>query len=213
MADVKISSDYVESFDRIIKAYSQIGECLTRFRALGSAFRDNLSFQYSLGVFYADILRFHKQAYTLFRRPCELRIITCTYILLIILGWKILFLSSWGRFQRRFDNILDDLKRHGELIDKEANALNISEAREARQKIDAWREESHANLDRYYQKQVTDQLQGIMTWLRWDDSDRLAIFDKLSTEGSKYPGTVSISFSLQSFTSRKRRQLLNGAIS
>lgn len=122
----------MESFDRVIKAYSQIGEYLTRFQLLNSAFTENVHFQHSLGMFYADILQFHKQAYKLFRKPCMLELNLFKYGLLIMLGWKILFVTSWGRFQRRFDNILDDLKHHGDLIDKEANALDIAEARDTK---------------------------------------------------------------------------------
>ncbi|RYP72553.1 hypothetical protein DL769_004427 [Monosporascus sp. CRB-8-3] len=149
---LKISSDYVESFDRIIKAYSQIGDCLTRFQVLSSTFNHDSTFQQTLGVFYADILRFHREAYRLLRRPY-------------------------------------DLIRHGDLIDKAANAYHIAEARDARQKIEEWREESLAKLRRYDKEQTTNQLQAIMAWFRLDDTDQLAIFDKIAAEGSKYPGT------------------------
>lgn len=116
--------------------------------------------------------------------------------MLILAGWKILFVTSWGRFQRRFDNILDDLKHHGDLIDKEANALDIAEARDARQKLESWKEDSLAKLDQYYKEQNVKQLQAILTWLRLDDSEQLIVFEKISMEGSKHPGTVSnVSFS------------------
>ena len=181
----------MESFDRVIKAYSQIGEYLTRFQLLNSAFTENVHFQHSLGMFYADILQFHKQAYKLFRKPCMLELNLFKYGLLIMLGWKILFVTSWGRFQRRFDNILDDLKHHGDLIDKEANALDIAEARDTRQKLEAWGEDSLAKLNQYYKEQNVNQLRAILTWLRLNDSEQLVVFEKVATEGSKHPGTVS----------------------
>ncbi|KAI1255169.1 hypothetical protein MGN70_003233 [Eutypa lata] len=118
-----------------------------------------------------------------------------------MLGWKILFVTSWGRFQRRFDNILDDLKHHGDLIDKEANALDIAEARDARQKIEAWREDSLAKLNQYYKEQNVNQLRAILTWLRLNDSEQLVIFEKVATEGSKHPGTIPYARKfLQSFS-------------
>ncbi|KAI1492423.1 hypothetical protein F5X96DRAFT_691616 [Biscogniauxia mediterranea] len=40
-------------------------------------------------------------------------------------SWKLLFLTSWGRhFQRRLGNILQDMERHGALVDKEAHAAS-----------------------------------------------------------------------------------------
>lgn len=50
------------------------------------------------------------------------------------LGWRFFFDSSWARFDLRFRGILDSLKRHGELVDKEANSIDIEEAREWRKK-------------------------------------------------------------------------------
>ncbi|KAH7360362.1 NACHT domain protein [Rhexocercosporidium sp. MPI-PUGE-AT-0058] len=170
---LKIASDYVEAFDQIIKAYSRIGDSLNRFRILDAAFSQNASFQLTLAVFYADILRFHKQAYTLVRRSC----------------WKIFFLTSWGRFQRRFDNIIDDLKRHEEQIDKEASAHHISEAKDTRDKLEAWRQDALAKLACDEEEQTAGYLQNISTWLKLDDTDQTSIIDKFSTEGTKYPET------------------------
>ncbi|KAL5313042.1 hypothetical protein ACEPPN_019469 [Leptodophora sp. 'Broadleaf-Isolate-01'] len=170
---LNVASDYVEAIEQIIKAYSRIGESLNRFRVLDATFSQNASFQQTLAVFYANILRFHKQAYTFVRRSC----------------WKVLFLSSWGRFQRRFDNIIDDLKRQEEQIDREANAYHIAEARDTRDKLEAWRQDALAKLARDEEEQTAGHLQTISTWLKLDDADQVAILDKLSTEGTRYPET------------------------
>ncbi|KAH7162298.1 hypothetical protein B0J13DRAFT_614956 [Dactylonectria estremocensis] len=77
-------------------------------------------------MFYADIFQFHKHAYKFVHRS----------------SWNLPFLTTWGRFQRRFGNILEDLEYHGHLINTEANAYNISEEQKMRQDIRAWREES-----------------------------------------------------------------------
>lgn len=71
MYSLQVAADYVEAIERIIKAYSRIGESLKRFRVLDATFSQNASFQQTLAVFYADILRFHKQAYTFVRRSCK----------------------------------------------------------------------------------------------------------------------------------------------
>lgn len=102
-----------------------------------------------------------------------------------------MFSTSWGRFQRRFNNILEDMKRHGELVDKEANAYDIAEARQMRQDIRAWREESLEQVERLEKEQAAKQYKSIMSWLKADESDQLTIFDAVSAEGAKFPGTCS----------------------
>ena len=109
--------------------------------------------------------------------------------MLSCLGWKVLFLNSWGRFQRRFDNIIDDLGRHEKQIDNEANAYHIAEARDAREKLEVWRLDALAKVARDEEEQTASQLQTISTWLKLDDTDQVSLFDKLSTKGTQYPET------------------------
>lgn len=104
-------------------------------------------------------------------------------------GWKLFFMTSWGRFQRRFGDILEDLKRHEALVDKEASARDIAEAEKMRQDLRTWKEEQLEQVTRTEEEQTAKQYQAIMAWLRMDDSDQLAIFDAISAEGTKYPGT------------------------
>ncbi|RAO67477.1 uncharacterized protein BHQ10_003489 [Talaromyces amestolkiae] len=147
---LKISSDYVEAFEQIVKAYSRIAESLTRFKVLGETFRQNTGFQQTLAVFYADILRFHTEAYKLVRRS----------------SWRVLFLTSWGRFQRKFDNILEDLARHEQQIDKEANAHDIAEAKDMRRALEEWRQESLATVQKAEEEQTARQLEAIQSRLK-----------------------------------------------
>ncbi|KAK4031178.1 hypothetical protein C8A01DRAFT_51635 [Parachaetomium inaequale] len=65
---LKISSDYMEAFDRIIKAYSQIAESLGRFRLLEMSFEGQPHLYPVFVIFYADILHFHKAAYKFITR-------------------------------------------------------------------------------------------------------------------------------------------------
>ncbi|KAJ0120655.1 NACHT domain-containing protein [Diaporthe amygdali] len=99
---LRIASEHIESFDSIIGAYGRIGSSLLRFEILRKSFIGDPRFFESTAAFYADILEFHKHAYKFVRRS----------------GWKLFFSTSWGRFQRRFDNILENLKRHEDLIDR-----------------------------------------------------------------------------------------------
>lgn len=106
-------------------------------------------------------------------------------------GWKLFFLTSWGRFERRFDHILEDLKDHGDLVDKEATAYNIAEAREARQDLEARKLEKLSRLDRNEQSRTARELGELITWLRVDLADQISILDKVIDESSRHPGTCS----------------------
>ncbi|KAF4987182.1 hypothetical protein FDECE_15563 [Fusarium decemcellulare] len=170
---LRVASEYVEAFEKIIKGYSSIAESLKRFEILSDAFINEPEFQKTLAIFYADILQFHKHAYKFIRRS----------------SWKLMFLTSWGRFERRFSNILEDLKQHGYLIDQEANARNIAETREMREDIRTWREESQTQVHHEEIEESAKHYESIVTWLKINESDQLAIFDSISSEASEYQGT------------------------
>ncbi|KAF7522528.1 hypothetical protein G7054_g12117 [Neopestalotiopsis clavispora] len=172
---LRIASEHLEAFDLIIKGYSRIAECLGRFSLLSSSFKGNQDYQQNFSVFYADILEFHKHAYKFVRRR----------------NWKLFFLTSWHRFQRRFDNIFENLQRHEALIDNEANAYNIAEAQQMRREIRAWREESDQKFEQYETEQSFRQFKSIVSWLRFDESDQLQTFNTLLEETIKYPGTCA----------------------
>lgn len=81
------------------------------------------------------------------------------------------------------------MERHEALIDQEANARNIAEARQLRQDIRLWREESRDRVRRLDEEHAAKQYKAIVSWLKADESDQLAIFESLSAEGAKYHGT------------------------
>ncbi|KAI8630510.1 hypothetical protein F5Y19DRAFT_48326 [Xylariaceae sp. FL1651] len=185
-----IASEYVEAFEKIINAYSKIAGSLQRFEILNGAFIGDKDFQQILAIFYADILAFHQHAYVFITRN----------------GWKLLFLTSWGRFQRRFDHILDDMKRHEKLIDKEANVRNISEARKMRQEVRDWREQNLEQIKRLEIEDAGKQYHSIVSWLKVDESDQQTTYDTLLSEGQKHPGTcdwVLKNKKMRSFLQRK----------
>ncbi|CEI70590.1 hypothetical protein FVEN_g920 [Fusarium venenatum] len=170
---LRISSEFVEAFEQIIKGYASIAESLKRFEILSNALINELDFQQTVAVFYADILKFHKYAYKFVRRS----------------GWKLIFSASWGRFERKFGNILEDLKHHGTLLDLEANAHDISQAKKMRDDIRKWREESQSRVRQKDNEQSARQYGSIMSWLKVNDVDQLAIIDSITSEVEKYQGT------------------------
>ncbi|KAK3330847.1 hypothetical protein B0H66DRAFT_467189 [Apodospora peruviana] len=173
-APIKLILKYIEAFERLIKTYARIAESLGRFQLWEASFKGKPQLYPSFAIFYSDILQFHKSAYNFVTRRC----------------WKILFLTSWGRFQREFDNILDDLKRHEDLIDKDANAHKIIEAREMRKDLELWKSQSLDKLAQEQREKTARQIQGVTTWLQLDDSEQISLLDSLTKVGFKYPGTV-----------------------
>ncbi|KAF4339743.1 NACHT domain protein [Fusarium beomiforme] len=170
---LRIASEFVEAFEQIIKGYASIAESLKRFEILSDVFINEPDFQHTVAVFYADILKFHKHAYKFVRRS----------------GWTLIFSASWGRFERRFGNILEDLKQHGTLIDLEANARDISQAKIMRDDIRKWREESENRIRQEDIEHNAKQYESIVSWLKVNDADQLAIMDSISSETAEYPGT------------------------
>ncbi|KAK1849669.1 NACHTdomain protein [Colletotrichum chrysophilum] len=167
---LRISCEYVEAFQQIMNGYSRIAEALKRFEILDDAFSGDCEFSATIAAFYEDILEFHKHAYKFVRRN----------------GWKILFMTSWGRFQRRFDNILKVMEQHATLIDREANARNIAEAREMRNDLREWRKQKLLDLSREDDHEVEQQYRSILAWLKVDQSDQIRIMDSIAKEKEKY---------------------------
>lgn len=105
------------------------------------------------------------------------------------LAWQRLFATSWGRFQRRFDNIFADLKAHEDLIDKTANAANISEAKSMREKLETWRQQEAIKFMREEEEQTSIEFQAVLNFLRIDESHQIRIADNLAVEADQNPGS------------------------
>lgn len=60
-----------------------------------------------------------------------------------------------------------------------------------RQEIRSWREESLDLVLQDEEERAAKQYRSIMSWLRIDESEQLSIFEAISEEGNKFPGTCS----------------------
>jgi archaellum biogenesis ATPase FlaH len=58
-----------------------------------------------------------------------------------------------------------------------------------RHKVQTWRDESQERLRREEDEQAERQYREILSWLKSDDSEQLAIFDSIAEEAKKFPGT------------------------
>ncbi|KAK1246773.1 hypothetical protein MKX08_000575 [Trichoderma sp. CBMAI-0020] len=170
---LEISADYIKAFESIIQVYHRLAEPLARFSIFDRAFSSNKEVQKALAVYYSDILKFHGEAYKFIRRN----------------AWQRLFTTSWGRFQRRFDNIFADLKAHEDLIDKTANAADISEAKSMREKLETWREQEAIKFKREEEEQTSIEFQAILNFLKLDETHQIKIADNLAAEADQNPGS------------------------
>lgn len=79
------------------------------------------------------------------------------------------FDSLWKTFDSRFQGILKSLKKHRDLIDHEANIIDITEARlwrsEQLQYIKQWRAERADDLDRAERERCSAQTREVLAWL------------------------------------------------
>ncbi|QYS94528.1 hypothetical protein H0G86_001857 [Trichoderma simmonsii] len=170
---LKISADYIEAFEQIIKVYSKLAEPLARFNLFDRAYSNNVEVQNTLAVYYSDILKFHGEAYKFVRRN----------------AWQRLFATSWGRFQRRFDIIFDDLKAHEDLVDKTVNAANVSEAKDMREKLEDWRQQEMAKLKKEEEERTSTEFRAVLSVLKIDETHQIKVFDHLISEASQNPGS------------------------
>jgi hypothetical protein len=101
----------------------------------------------------------------------------------------VFFMTSWGRFQRRFDSIIDDLKAHESLVDKTANAVGLSESRGMREELATLRGEVLERVAKEEEERAAAQFVAIVGWLKMDDSDQAKLFESVMTEPQKYAET------------------------
>ena len=100
-----------------------------------------------------------------------------------------MFHTSWGRFQRRFDTIFEDLERHGKLVDQQADALNIAMVAQIRRENLEWREKRLDQLRHDEKLQADNEYRSILSWLKIDETEQTQIVEAISDEEKQFPGT------------------------
>lgn len=67
----QIARVHLESFDKLLDAYSQIGEAIPGLLAYKTTFERHPTLAAVLEDYYSDILRFHQEALEVFNRSSE----------------------------------------------------------------------------------------------------------------------------------------------
>ncbi|KAK4223329.1 hypothetical protein QBC38DRAFT_517185 [Podospora fimiseda] len=145
-----------QALDKILSAYSQIGNALPRLTQYEDAFRGNHDFEHLLAFLFQNITEFHTKTLDLLRKP----------------AWKIFFVSSWGRFESRFGAILDSINKTSTLIDQEASSLNIVIMKE-------WHTELLEKAEVAETRWQSQQFQALMKWLETSDKEHQSRYDWL----------------------------------
>ena len=145
---LQLASQNLEILEKLLSAYADIASALPRMDRLNTSFAENPSIRYIISVIYADILEFHRRAYKFFRRR----------------GWKNFFHSSWSSFGIRFKAIIDSLEKHSDWLDREANSIDIAEAKE-------WRRNITDEATIREQERSDAQFQDALAWLAIDDQE------------------------------------------
>ena len=94
-----------------------------------------------------------------------------------------MFDSLWKTFNLRFQGILENLRKHRDLIDAEANAISIVEARAWRSTqmdhIRQWRANRAYEIDKIERERMTSQMREAVAWFGADEGQE-DIFAKFS---------------------------------
>ena len=88
---------------------------------------------------------------------------------LVSIAWKTLFESLWKTFDIRFQLIVESLKKHRDLVDREANTLNIVESKIWRSQqlaqIQQWQITRAEEVERYERERSTRNVREAIAWL------------------------------------------------
>ncbi|KAL7267231.1 hypothetical protein RUND412_010191 [Rhizina undulata] len=137
-----VASSYTESFDKLLDAFEDIGQNLPRFDQYSKFYNENERIQEVIAMIYVDIMEFHRKALKFFQKR----------------AWKTVFLSLWTTFDDRFQNILQNISKHKELIENEAKAAEIMEAQLAREKALGEYKDNRGERERKQSREVISWL-------------------------------------------------------
>jgi len=105
-----------------------------------------------------------------------------------LLGWTLFFSTSFGRFQRRFEDVIANMRDHERLLDDTANAINIVEASQMRAVLKQERQEKLAAMEKEEGDKALQQYREVVAWLKIDLSEQSLIVDCITEESQRFPG-------------------------
>lgn len=91
-------------------------------------------------------------------------------------AWKLFFMSSWGRFRRQFNVLIQDLRRHSDLVDKEASVQAIVEA-------ERWRDTEKQRIIDIQKEKAFEEYRSTLRWIHIDELEQVNRLDSLANSG------------------------------
>lgn len=101
------------------------------------------------------------------------------------------FRTAWGRFEGQFAATLDNLKRHGELIDQESNTKNAIAIQKLLDDLEQRRHEEIVQVQEAGKKESNRQYRDIISQLQVHQSDQYSIWESLASAQKGHDGTCS----------------------
>ncbi|KAI1412101.1 hypothetical protein F5Y13DRAFT_164339 [Hypoxylon sp. FL1857] len=103
---LQITNNFVKAFDAILDMYQDIGEQIAVLEKYQTLFdwKDKSHMKAVLEMIYVDILDFHAKGLSYFRQKT----------------WRTLFGATWNTFRTRFDEPIQNFKRHRRLLENHA---------------------------------------------------------------------------------------------
>ncbi|KAI0161066.1 hypothetical protein GGR52DRAFT_586387 [Hypoxylon sp. FL1284] len=129
---LNIARTYLDSFDKLLDVYAQVGEAIPGLLRYQATFEAHPPLVTVLEDYYSDILEFHQAALTVFRRP----------------KWKDMFHSTWKTFDSKFKPIIQSLKRRRELLESEKDSATLYHVHQLRQDVSDLRTEQNQQSTR-----------------------------------------------------------------
>ncbi|KEZ43202.1 hypothetical protein SAPIO_CDS4876 [Scedosporium apiospermum] len=161
---LQVTSNFVNAFDALLDMYNEIGEQLGLLGKYQSLFCEKPHMMNVLEMIYVDILEFHAKALSYFRQKL----------------WKQLFRHTWKNFRTRFNDTIQNFKRHKSLIESQATLAQFEE-------ICSIRKQQAEQLTFQREEAVKRRAQAVRAWLA---AESMTVHqDHFSALRHEYPGS------------------------
>ncbi|KAK0627418.1 hypothetical protein B0T14DRAFT_135829 [Immersiella caudata] len=140
-----IAGTKLESLERLLDIYVEIGELIPSLKVYDSVFRSSPAVLEVLELYFQDMLQFHANALDVFTRP----------------AWKDVFHSTWKTFESHFAPIRESLRRHRTLLLDLRVTAGVIETQNTRKEISKSVEDLKAQIhieNMAFQQQLKQKL-------------------------------------------------------
>ncbi|KAF2736998.1 C2H2 domain-containing protein [Polyplosphaeria fusca] len=168
------ASNHIDSFETLLEAYEQIGECLPLLSEYEALFHGP-DMLHALELIYIDILDFHQHALRFFSGKF----------------WTKFFRSVWKNFNTKFQGILNSLRRHKQLVETRASLMHFQRYEEDMAQFTRYQQdlnEIKSKMDQMIEEERSKKIKAIKEWLA-TGSQAAVDHERFLAVRQKYPNT------------------------